>query len=112
MDQIQAEIEQALRRQPPSRRKGPQFRVRMDGDEFPIAQMWGAGFSVRAEDGPRLRGFVDLLHGGDLLARCLIVLAEEEDGVIRYEYKRRTEASDRPPLDYETSEDAPAGLLT
>lgn len=112
MDHVQAEIVHAMRQRRYSRRRGPQYRVRMGGGEFPIARMWESGFSVKAEDAPRLRGFVDLLHGGDLLARCLIVLAEEEGGVVRYEYKRRTEAFDRPPLDYEAAEDGPLGLLT
>ena len=112
MDHVQAEIVHAMRQRPLSRRRGPQYRVRMDGEEYPVARMWDSGFSVKAEDGPRLRGFVDLLHGGDLLARCLIVLAEQENGMVRYEYKRRTEAFDQPPPDYEVSDDAPVGLLT
>ena len=113
MDHLQAEIAHALRQSSGERRRGPKFFVRAHGDVFPILRLWDGGFTVAVEDAPRLRGFVDLMHGDERLARCLIVLAEEEDGgIIRYEYKRRTEEAVAPPLDYAASEDAPVALLT
>ena len=45
------------------------------------------------------------------IAQCLIVASEEAEGEMRYEYKRRTEAVDRPPLDFERDDDAPVALL-
>lgn len=86
--------------------------VRALGDIYPVRRLWDGGFSVAVEDAPRLRGFVDLMRGENRLARCLIVLAEEEDGVVRYEFKRRTETAEAPPLDYVVEEDAPRALLT
>lgn len=112
MDFLQAEIAHALRQERPRRRRAPSLSVRAEGDLYPIRRLWDGGFAVAVEDAPRLRGFVDLMRGEDRLARCLIVLAEEEDGVVRYEFKRRTEEADKPPLDYEASADAPRALLT
>lgn len=112
MDHLQAEIALALR-QGEGRRRQPRFAVRAEGGVFPILQLWDGGFSVAVEDAPRLRGFVDLMTGEDRLARCLIVLAEEEeDGVVRYEYKRRTEEVTAPSPDYAPDPEAPIALLT
>lgn len=111
MDHLPADIAHALRQTSP-RRRGPKFEVRANGDSYPVQKLWEGGFSVLVEDAPRLRGFVDLMHGEDRLARCLIVLAEEDEGVVRYEYKRRTEDADGPPVDYEIADDAPVALLT
>ena len=113
MDHLQAEIAHALRQAPTRRRHAPKFFVRAHGDSYPVRRLWDGGFAIAVEDAPRLRGFVDLMNGDDRMARCLIVLAEEEeDGIIRYEYKRRTEEADAPPVDYEVSDDAPVALLT
>lgn len=113
MDHLQAEIAQALRQAPAERRRGRKFFVRAHGETHPILRQWDGGFTIAREDAPRLRGFVDLMLGDQRLARCLIVLAEEEtDGIIRYEYKRRTEESSAPPRDYDVSDNAPVALLT
>ncbi|MEL7462822.1 MAG: hypothetical protein AAFN79_02070 [Pseudomonadota bacterium] len=116
MDHLQAEIAHALRQAGEARggrRRAPRFGVRAEGDVYPLKDMWEGGFSVRVEDAPRLRGFVDLMIGEERLARCLIVLAEEEEtGIIRYEYKRRTEEATAPSPDYAPEEDAPVALLT
>lgn len=112
MEHIQAEIALALRQQGRGRKRGPEALVRAAGGSYPILRMWEGGFSVAVEDAPRLRGFVDLMAGEDRLARCLIVCAEEAEGVVSYEYKRRTAEADHAPADYEIAPDAPAGLLT
>ncbi|MEL6794496.1 MAG: hypothetical protein AAFP78_13640, partial [Pseudomonadota bacterium] len=115
MDHLQAEIAHALRQAGESRgrRRAPRFGVRTEGGTFPVQQLWEGGFSVKVEDAPRLRGFVDLMVGDERLARCLIVLAEEEEnGIIRYEYKRRTEEATAPSPDYAPDPEAPVALLT
>lgn len=116
MDHIQPEIALALRQnwgreRPRRKRRRPEARVRAAGRSYPVITMWEGGFSVAVEDAPRLRGFVDLMAGENRLARCLIICASEEGGVVSYEYKRRTTATDHPPADYELSPDRPAGLL-
>ena len=113
MDHLPPELAHALHSSGRSRRKGPVVEVRAEGVRYPVLRVWDGGFAVAVQDAPRLRGFVDLLRGGDLIARCLIVLAEEEEaGVVRYEYKRRTSSSEGPPVDYEIADDAPVALLT
>lgn len=114
MDHLPAEIERALRAdgRAEAGRREPRYAVRAEGGVYPTLNVWSGGFSVAVEDAPRLRGFVDLMCGEDRLARCLIVLAEEEAGIIRYEYKRRTEDATKPPADYEIAENAPTALLT
>lgn len=88
------------------------YSVRAGGREYPVSRQWRGGFALRSEDAPRLRGFVDLMRDGEREAHCLIVLASEDDGVTRYEYKLRTAVTDAPPLDYARAENAPVGLLT
>lgn len=87
------------------------LRVVVGDDVYPVLRFWQTGFSLRPEGAPRLRGLVDLYDGGVHLWQCLIVTAAEEDGEIKYEFKRQTAAMPGPPLDFVRREDAPAGLL-
>lgn len=113
VDQLHEGIVRALHRDAPRARRGrAQVLVRADEGVFPVLKLWEGGFAIAEEDAPQLRGHVDLIAGDELVARCLIVLAETaEAGVVRYEYKRRTAAVDGPALDYERPDDAPKGLL-
>jgi hypothetical protein len=86
------------------------FRILVDGEAHPVIRLTDEGFSLPA-DAPHLRGLVDLYDGARHLAQCLIVASEEGEGEMRYEYKRRTEAADRPALDFERDGDAPVALL-
>lgn len=79
---------------------------------YPLVLCTTKGFSVAREDGPRLSGFVDIMKGNEYIARGLVVLAQEIGGLLHYEFKRRTENTATPPVDYEISETAPVGLLT
>lgn len=84
----------------------------MAGDEvYPVIRLSEDGFSL-PEEAPHLRGLVDLYEGSKHVAQCLIVASSEEEGEMRYEYKRRTEAADRPALDFEQDEHAPIALLS
>jgi len=94
-----------------SLRKASRLRLEVDGDVHRVLRLWKTGFSIAAEDAPRLRGLVDLYDGGVHLFQCLIIAGEEEDGEMRYEFKRATAVSDRAPLDFERASDAPAGLI-
>ncbi|MCV6595178.1 MAG: hypothetical protein OIF48_19695 [Silicimonas sp.] len=95
-----------------SLRKKSRMKVCAGGETFTILRYWDDGFALDAADAPRLRGLVDLYDGGRHLSQCLIVASEEEAGERVFEFKRATAASDHAALDYEQSQDAPAGLLT
>lgn len=78
---------------------------------YPVLRMWKTGFSLEAQDAPQLRGYVDLYDRENHLFECLIVASEEEIGEMRYEFKRLTAVTYRPPLDFEKLEDAPVALI-
>ncbi|MEM7545798.1 MAG: hypothetical protein AAF367_09705 [Pseudomonadota bacterium] len=113
MDKLRTDIETEMH-QMAARSAGPTkgLMVRSGQRQFPLIDYSSTGFSVAAEDTPPLSGFVDIERAGECQSRCLIVLAREDDGVLHYEFKRRTDAQRRPPVDYVISENAPVGLLT
>ena len=92
-------------------RRKSRLRVKAGDDWFPILRFWEDGFALDAEDAPHLRGLVDLYNGGAHLYQCLIVASSEEDGEMRYEFKRDPARGDAQPLDFERAENAPIALL-
>ncbi|MEX0366550.1 MAG: hypothetical protein AB3N22_10805 [Ruegeria sp.] len=92
-------------------KKTSRLRVEAGSEYHRVLRAWSNGFAVEAETTPRLRGLVDLYEGANHLCQCLIVAAEEEDGEMRYEFKRNTAAADKAPLDYYRAPDAPVALL-
>jgi len=95
-----------------SNRRRKATRVVHVGDEaFPILEMGEDGFSVDAEDAPRLRGLIDIFDGPRHLYQALIVASAQEGDLMRYEFKRNTAASNKAPVDFEEGEDRPVGLL-
>lgn len=92
-------------------RKRNRLRVLTGGQTWPLLRLWRSGFSVEAAVVPPLRGLVDIYDGTNHLYQCLIVASEEEAGEMRYEFKRHTAATDKPPLDHFRGPDAPIGLL-
>lgn len=92
--------------------KSHRLRIEADGETYRVLSAWDNGFAVDSEHAHGLRGRVDLYDGGRLLSKCLIIASEEEAGVMRFEYKRMTEASEEQPLDFVRAPDAPAALLT
>ncbi|MGR3456027.1 hypothetical protein [Pseudooceanicola sp.] len=91
--------------------KKSRLRVRAGDEVIPVLRFWDKGFAVDHDAAPRLRGLVDIYDGTRHLFQCLIVAADEEDGEMRYDFKRATAATDHAPLDFEKSPDAPAGLI-
>ena len=106
--EIQAGLAAARRA---SLRKASRLRLEVDGDVYRVLALWKTGFSIAAEDAPHLRGLVDLYDGGVHLFQCLIVAGEEDDGEMRYEFKRATAVADRAALDFELAPDAPTALI-
>lgn len=93
-------------------RRKSRLRVHVGDDVFPVLKFWETGFSLDSDDAPHLRGLVDLYDGARHLYQCLIVASDEENGEMRYEFKRATAAVDKAPLDFYRDEDAPVALLT
>ncbi|TYB80009.1 hypothetical protein [Maritimibacter fusiformis] len=93
------------------RRKKARLRVTVGDVSFPVLDYREGGFSLDLENAPRLRGLVDIFDGARHLSQCLIVASEEDGDLMRYEFKRATAATDRPPLDFAVDERAPIALL-
>ena len=51
------------------------------------------------------------MMGLAILYQCLIIASEEEDGQMKYEFKRKAEAHDHVPLDFAVEENAPVALI-
>lgn len=86
-------------------------RVRFDDSMYPVIELWENGFSVESENAPNMRGLVDIFEGSNHLSRCLIIASDEQNGEVRFEFKRRTLAEDQAPLDFVLPSDAPIALL-
>lgn len=98
------------RAKPKDRRN--RLRLRVGDEEFRVIEAWKGGFSVARKDCPNLRGFVELFDGSRHLASCLVICAQQDADVMRYEYKRVTRAADETPKDFVVDIAAPAGLIT
>lgn len=94
-----------------ARAKKSRLRVRAGDELIPVIRFWDKGFAVDQAAAPRLRGLVDIYDGSRHLFQCLIVASDEEDGEMRYDFKRATPATDHAPLDFERPDDAPVGLI-
>jgi hypothetical protein len=92
--------------------KKNRLRLVVDGNSYPVLRLWDNGFSMDADENLHLRGLVDLYDGGRHLAECLIIHSEDEGNTTTYEFKRRTETHDKPPVDFEIDANAPVALLT
>lgn len=92
-------------------RKKSRLRVQAGDETYSVLRSWDNGFAVDAEQVPDLRGLVDLYDGARHLSQCLIIRSEIDGETRNYEFKRRTEAVDAAPLDYERPSDAPIALL-
>jgi hypothetical protein len=87
------------------------FRVRSGADVYDLLELRPNGFEIASDGAPHLRGYVDLMHGATRLAHCLILQAEEADGIVSYEFKLRTEDLGAAPVDYDRAPDGPVALL-
>ena len=91
--------------------KKPRHRVIFNGNTYPLIELWDNGFSLEAKDAPRMRGLVDIFDGSKHVSRCLVFATDEEDGRVNFEFKRRTQAKDQVPLDFERKISVPVALL-
>ena len=93
------------------KRRKALHRVRFDGSMYPVIELWENGFSVESENASKMRGLVDIFEGPNHLSRCLIIASDEQNGEVKFEFKRRTLAEDQAPLDFVLPSDAPIALL-
>ena len=106
--EIQAGLDAARKE---SLKKASRLRIDADGDLHPVLRMWKTGFALDAETAPHLRGFVDIYDGAIHLFQCLIVATDEEQGELRFEFKRATTVSKAPAADFEIPENTPVALI-
>ena len=92
-------------------RDNARLRVQVGQNVYRVMQSWENGFALDREEAQTLRGRVDLYDGARHLSQCLIVASEEEGDLMRFEYKRMTDASDVQPVDFERADDAPVALI-
>ncbi len=92
-------------------RKKNRLRLHAGDEIYPILALKGDGFEMETEVAPHLRGLVDLYDGARHLAQCLIIHSEVEAGIMRYEFKRRTDVTKGPAKDFVVDDNAPVALL-
>lgn len=107
-DEVKAGLAAARKK---AQRKRSRLRVHVGDDVFPILRFWDSGFAMDIENAPKLRGLVDLYHGGVHLYQCLIVASSEEGDEMQYEFKRNTAAVEKAPLDFYRDPETPIALL-
>ena len=105
---VQAGLDQARKK---AWRKSHRLRVQAGDEVYRVVQAWEDGFSLEATAASHLRGRVDLYDGAKLLSQCLIIASEEDGDLMRFEYKRVTEACEEQPLDFVRAPDAPVALI-
>ncbi len=105
---VQAGLDAARRR---AVRNSSRLRVHAGETTYPVLRAWRGGFAVAADGAPHLRGLVDLYDGANHLSRCLIVASEEENGEMRFDLKRATDAREAQPVDFERDPQGPVALI-
>ena len=93
------------------KRKGSRLSVHVGDEVYPILRLWETGFAVDAERIPPLRGFVDIYDGPRHISQALIIAVEDENGEMRYEFKRETTITDTPVRDYAIDRPEHGGFL-
>lgn len=106
--ELREELAQAQKR---ARQKSNRLRVKVGEEYYPVSKFTSNGFSLERDSAPRLRGLVDIYDGGTHLYQCLIVASSLDDDMLRYEFKRNTQAVDKAPLDHYRDPEAPIALL-
>ena len=92
-------------------KKKNRLRLMTNGEAYPVLRLWEDGFSMDATHKAHLRGLVDIYDGGRHLSQCLIIHSEPDGSTMRYEFKRRTDTVEKPPVDFEINPNAPVALL-
>ena len=93
------------------KRKKARYHVQFDGSMYPVLKLWDTGFSLGADAAPHMRGLVDLFEGSNHFSQCLIVASDEQDGEVKFEFKRSTPPTDKAALDFARRPNAPVALL-
>jgi len=99
----------AARKHDPRRRS--RLRVQVGETVFPVLRLSEDEMQLDASLTPHLRGLVDLFDGSRHIAQCLIVASTSEGGVLICGFKRSTNVTKGPALDYWRDENAPVALL-
>ena len=92
------------------KRKRVRYRVQFDGSIYPVLQLWDTGFSLGAKVAPHMFGLVDSFEGSNHFSRFLIIASDEQDGEIKFEFKRSTPPIDKAALDSARLPNAPVAL--
>ena len=109
---LSKEVQQSLNEARAQRkRKKTRYRVQFDGSMYPVLKLWDTGFSLGSEAAPQMRGLVDLFEGSNHFSRCLIIASDEQDGEVKFEFKRSTPPTDKAALDFARRPNAPVALL-
>lgn len=107
------EVLEGIRRaQDKAMAKQSRLRIHTDDKIYPVLRSWPGGFSLKIEDAPNLRGFIDFYDGSRHLAKCLIIYSAREGAEMIYEYKWHTSVGDPKPVDFVIDPEAPVALLT
>ena len=83
-----------------SLKKKNRLRVEFNKNHFPVMWLTQNGFCVEAEMAPMIRGLVDLYDGDRHLKQCLIVASKEENGLVHFDFKRKTATQTSAPKDF------------
>ncbi|MEM9741029.1 MAG: hypothetical protein AAF829_14335 [Pseudomonadota bacterium] len=105
---VQAGLDAARKR---ALRDNHRLRIQDGEKEYRVLHAWDNGFSLDRDVGQTLRGRVDLYDGARHLSQCLIVASEQDGDVMRFEFKRLTDAAVEQPLDFVRAENAPVALI-
>ena len=81
-------------------KKKNRLRVEFNKNHYPVMRLTQNGFCVEAEMAPMIRGLVDLYDGDKHLKQCLIVASKEENGVVHFDFKRKTVTQTSAPKDF------------
>ena len=81
-------------------KKKNRFRVEFNKKHYPVIRFTKSGFCVEAEKAPMIRGLVDLYDGDRHLKQCLIVASKEENGLVHFDFKRKTATQTSAPKDF------------
>jgi len=93
------------------RKRQSRLRLQVGEAIFPVLRLSDDEMQLDASLTPHLRGLVDLFDGARHIAQCLIVASTEENGVLVCGFKRSTNVTEGPALDYWRDENAPVALL-
>lgn len=87
------------------------LRVQIGEAVFPVLRLWEDGIALDADRVPHLRGLVDIYDGARHIVQGLIVASTVENGELICDFKRSTNVTETPPVDFWRDENAPVGYL-